>query len=191
MNHAQTILLTLDRHLDRPIALVLYGRAALALGFDQPPEDVVRSLDVDIILPLAQAAALDEDAAFWDALEATNHDLAPSGLYVTHLFAEDQVILRPDWQDHLVPIHVSELVHLRLSRPHAVDLLLTKMMRGADPQDMADAAFLLNQPETDGQSLRPLFAQARVPDVPEIRALFAEAQPIILGLSKTAEPQDL
>lgn len=180
MNHAQTILQSLDRHLNRPFPLVLYGRAALALGFDHPPEEAFRSLDVDIILTLAQADALDEDAAFWDALEATNHELAPSGLYVTHLFAEDQVILRPDWQDHLVPIHSPELRHLRLSRPHVLDLLLTKMMRGADPQDMADAAFLLSQPGADGLELRQLFSQARVPDVPEIRALFAEAQPFIL-----------
>jgi len=34
---------------------------------------------VDIILTLAQADALDEDVAFWDALEATNRELVPSG----------------------------------------------------------------------------------------------------------------
>jgi hypothetical protein len=57
------------------------------------------------------------------------------------------------------------------------------MMRGADPQDMADASFLLGQRGADSVDLRLLFSQARVPDVPEIRALFAEAQPIILRLS--------
>ncbi|MFN0129083.1 MAG: hypothetical protein ACKV19_20620 [Verrucomicrobiales bacterium] len=100
-----------------------------------------------------------------------------------------QVILRPNWQDQLVPIHLPALHHLRLSRPHVLDLLLTKMMRGADPQDMADAAFLLTQPEAKREGLPQLFAQARVPDVPEIHALFAEAQPIVLGLAESAEPQ--
>jgi len=71
----------------------------------------------------------------------------------------------------------------RLSRPHVLDLLLTKMMRGADPQDMADAAFLLRQPEAEGVELHELFLQARVPDVPEIRALFEEAQSVVLRLS--------
>jgi hypothetical protein len=183
MNHAETILHALDRHLTRHVPLVLYGRAALALGFDHPPEEACRSLDVDVILTLAQADQLDGDDAFWDALDATNRELAPSGLYVTHLFVEDQVILRPQWQDYLVPIHFPGLRHLRLSRPHLLDLLLTKMMRGADPQDMADAAFLLSQPEAEGVDFHKLFSQARVPDVPEIRALFNEAQPVILRLA--------
>ncbi len=182
MIHAETILRTLDRSLDQSIPLVLYGRAALALGFDHPPEEACLSLDVDVILTLAQAHQLDGNDAFWDALDATNRELAPSGLYVTHLFVEDQVILRPQWQDYLVPLHFSGLRHLQLSRPHVLDLLLTKMMRGADPQDMADAAFLLRQPEAQGTGLPDLFAQARVPDVPEIRTLFAEAQRIVLSL---------
>lgn len=106
MIHAETILRTLDRSLDRSIPLVLYGRAALALGFDHPPEEACRSLDVDVILTLAQADQLD-----------------------------------------------------------------------------GDAAFLLSQPEAEGVDFHDLFSQARVPDVPEIRALFNEAQPVILRLA--------
>ncbi len=52
MIHAETILRTLDRSLDQSIPLVLYGRAALALGFDHPPEEACLSLDVDVILTL-------------------------------------------------------------------------------------------------------------------------------------------
>ena len=59
---------------------------------------------MDAILPNAQSAHLDSDAAFWNALEATNHSLEPAGLYLTHLFEESQVILRPTWLEHLVPI---------------------------------------------------------------------------------------
>jgi len=96
------------------------------------------------------------------------------------------VILRPAWQDYLVPIAAPSLRHLQLSRPHVLDLLLTKMMRGADPQDMADAAFLLTQSGSDALPLPHLFAPARVPDVPEIHALFAKAQQFVLRLSETA-----
>lgn len=181
MNHAETILRALDRHLTCETSLVLYGRAALVLGFSDPPSEAAASLDVDIILPLDQAAALDDDPAFWDALDAANAELAPAGLYVTHLFAEDQVILRPEWRQHLAAIPLPGLRHLRLSRPHALDLLLTKMMRGADPQDMADARFLIRQSGLKAAEIAAAVAAARVPDVSEIRSLFAQAQAAILS----------
>ena len=104
MIHAVTILRTLDRHLSMATDLILYGRAALALGFQPPLEEAALSMDVDVILPAAQSALLDEDFAFWDALEFSNRELDPSGLYLTHLFEENQVILRPGWIRHLVPI---------------------------------------------------------------------------------------
>jgi hypothetical protein len=44
------------------------------------------------------------DEGFWDAIEQTNRILSPKGLYITHLFAEDQVFLRPDWEQNIVPI---------------------------------------------------------------------------------------
>ncbi len=176
MNHAEIILRALDRHLSHETPLVLYGRAALVLGFDDPPSEAAASLDVDIILPLDQAVALDEDFAFWDALEAANAELSSAGLYVTHLFAENQVILRPQWRQHLASIALPGLHHLLLSRPHALDLLLTKMMRGADPQDMADADFLIRQAGLQMDEIAAAVAEARVPDVPEIQTLFREAQ---------------
>jgi hypothetical protein len=36
MDNASLILQTLDEHLDHPLQLVLYGRAALQLGFEGP-----------------------------------------------------------------------------------------------------------------------------------------------------------
>ena len=36
-NNPAEILLSLDRQLDHEVPLVLYGRAALCLGFDAPP----------------------------------------------------------------------------------------------------------------------------------------------------------
>lgn len=96
MSNAAKILATLDKHLAKRTSLVLYGRAALVLGFSGAPPDTALSLDVDVILTSEQSAALDQDESFWLALEAANTELAPSGLYVTHLFEESQVILRPD-----------------------------------------------------------------------------------------------
>lgn len=184
MIHAETILRALDSHLASPTDLILYGRAALALGFQPPLAEATLSLDVDAILPAAQSAHLDSDAAFWDALEATNHSLEPAGLYLTHLFEESQVILRPTWLEHLVPIPMPALRHLHIFRPHALDLLLTKMMRGLDPQDMADAAFLIHSATLDAAAIRTAMAQARIPDVPEIHAAFRAAQPHVLHLAK-------
>jgi len=47
MDNAELILKTLDQHLDHPVRLILYGRAALQLGFANPPAEVSFSKDVD------------------------------------------------------------------------------------------------------------------------------------------------
>jgi hypothetical protein len=49
MNNPDRILSTLDRHLERPTRIILYGRAALALGFPSAPSDLAASLDVDAL----------------------------------------------------------------------------------------------------------------------------------------------
>jgi len=40
MNHPEHILRTLDSHLAAPTRLILYGRAALALGYPNPIPDI-------------------------------------------------------------------------------------------------------------------------------------------------------
>lgn len=52
MDNASIILRALDERLDHPVRLILYGRAALQLGFTSPPADVAQSKDVDAIVPL-------------------------------------------------------------------------------------------------------------------------------------------
>jgi len=54
---------------------------------------------------------------------------------------------------------------LRLSRPHPVDLILTKMMRGNDPQDMQDIAFLIRQGGVNPEEMEAAFASVRIPDI--------------------------
>ncbi|RBP41289.1 hypothetical protein DES53_107120 [Roseimicrobium gellanilyticum] len=184
MSNALKILTTLDKHLTKHTALVLYGRAALVLGFSGSPPDAALSLDVDVILTTEQSSELDQDESFWMALEAANGELAPSGLYVTHLFEESQVILRPDWKQHLVPLPVMGCQRLSLSRPHGVDLLLTKMMRGTDPQDMIDAQFIIESEQLTREAIETAVAGARVPDIDDIHAAFLTAVPIVLNMAK-------
>jgi len=79
---------TLDQQLNHEVRLVLYGRAALQLGFRNPPSDVAQSKDVDAIIAIGDLdlEALTADENFWDAQETTNNKLRPLGLYITHLF---------------------------------------------------------------------------------------------------------
>lgn len=171
------VLLALDRELDHEVSLVLYGRAALCLGFSDAPAEFGTTQDVDGIIRLSQLSALMEDDGFWEAQERANRILEPRGLYITHLFSEDQVFLRPEWEQHLVPILRPETRWLRLFRPHAVDLILTKMMRGNDSQDMEDVAFLVRKSGLTRTEMEVAFQQVRMPDLHELRDAFERALP--------------
>src|SRR6266487_4528546 len=136
MDNPSLILLAVDRRLDHEVGLVLYGRAAVCLGFDNPPPEAALTQDVDAIISVAQAEELAKDPGFWNAVEGANAELAARGLYMTHLFGEAEIFLRRSWSSELVPVGRPALRWIRLSRPATVDLILTKMMRGNDPQDM-------------------------------------------------------
>ena len=182
MNNPLHILQTLDRHLTKPAEITIFGRAALALGFPNSPAAFATTHDVDAILPLSWLAAEDENMDFWQAQQKTNAELEPSGLYITHLFRELEIILTPDWLTRRVraPLDLRELT---VFRPSALDLILTKMARG-DENDLADIKFLLQQEVSSVEQLRAAFTRARVPDVPEIQELFRAAQPKVLAFSK-------
>lgn len=184
MSNASRILCTLDRRLDHPVRLVLYGRAALQLGFANAPAETAFSKDVDAIIPLGDHAGLSQDERFWDALEATNIELQSAGLYLTHLFRADQVFLRPHWETHLVPLAQPETHALKLFRPATLDLLLTKMMRGADAQDMADAQFLIRHDRLSPAQLEQAIAEVQGPDLPELWETFEQAIPIVLAYAR-------
>lgn len=74
--------------------------------------------------------------------------------------------------------------HLELFRPAGADLVLTKMMRN-DPQDLHDIRFLIAQENLTPAQLLPIFANARVPAVPEIIQTFQAMQPAVLTLAGT------
>lgn len=180
MNNPLRILQTLDRHLSRASEITVFGRAALALGFQGSPAAFATTHDVDAILPLSWLEAEDQNLDFWNAQQKTNAELASSGLYITHLFRELEIILTPDWLSRRVRVPI-ELQKLAVFRPSALDLILSKMARG-DENDLADIRFLLRQETISAEQLRAAFSRARVPDVPEIRELFQIAQPKVLAM---------
>lgn len=177
MNNPLEILKTLDQNLRQPTELTIFGRAALALGYPSPPLEYGATHDVDGIIPITIAEPSED---FWNAQQATNEALKNSGLYITHLFSELDVILQPDWTSRRVPVPLN-LIRLEIFRPATIDLVLTKMAR-ADEQDLADIAFLLKQERITSEMLRQAFHHARIPNVPEIRELFAKAQSKVLNL---------
>lgn len=172
MNNPEKILRTLDGHLNQKMRLILYGRAALVLGYDQAPQEFGATMDVDAILPEVEMTQLEANDDFWNALESTNQELESTGLYITHLFGDDQVILSPKWLDEIVPINY-QLAQLQLYRPSTTDLILTKMMR-VDPQDRSDIIFLLKQGDVDLAILNQKMKEAIIPHIPEIFEAFEE-----------------
>jgi hypothetical protein len=183
VNNPLRILQELDRQLTGDAEITLFGRAALALGYVEPPAAFAATHDVDAILPLAWLMAEDENLAFWEAQQRTNAALEPTGLYLTHLFRELEVILTPDWLDRRVRIPL-QFRRLAVFRPASLDLILTKMARG-DENDLGDIEFLLTREPLTTEQLRAAFVRARVPDLPEIHALFRAAQPKVLALANS------
>lgn len=186
ISNAAIIVRTLDGLLDHEVSLVLCGRAALALGFENAPPAAYRSSDVDVILRVSQLVALEADDQFWEAQEQVNVVLEKDGLYMTHLFTEDQIFLRPDWERHIVPITLVETRHLRLFRPATIDFILTKMMRGNDEQDMSDVEFMIHHDKISVNRLVEAMAVATIPDLQEYRDAFEKARVRVLELARQA-----
>lgn len=167
MSNAERLLNRLDELLDVSVDLTLYGRAALLLGYPDPKQEYALSLDVDVVLWIGQAEELERCGNFWTALEQINDEFEDDGLYMTHLFDEDQVVLRPTWRDERVAI-VRPYCHLALHRLADADLLLSKMMR-YDPTDLDDLAFVVGKSGLGPDDVAVIIGQARLPDLEEIR----------------------
>jgi hypothetical protein len=97
------------------------------------------------------------------------------------------VFLRRDWERHLAPITRPPVRWLRLFRPATLDLILTKMMRGDDPQDMADIAFLIRHDCLKADQIEGVIAQAAIPELAELREAFERAKPRVRELALLAE----
>lgn len=189
MDNPSRILQELDARLNHVVRLTLCECAALWLGFENPPPETGTTKDIDAIISLSQAGELEKDPAFWDAVEATNAALAAEGLYITHLFSEAEVFLRRQWHDHLEPISRLPLTHLQLSRPATIDLVLTKMMRGDDPQDLADAESMVRQDMITKSQLIQAFIEMKPIELEEFQEAFNRAKPLFLNIAETINPE--
>jgi hypothetical protein len=184
MDNPSLILQTVDNHMDHKVNLVLYGRAALWLGFDSPPPEAARTQDVDAIISILQESKFSQDLAFWDAIEVANAELAAQGLYITHLFSEREIFLRQCWEQNVLEVKRPKLNWLQLFRPATIDLILTKMMRGHDPQDMADAGFMIRHDRITEAQLAQAFQEMKPIELAELRDAFAKAKPMVIKLAR-------
>jgi len=180
--HPERLLLALDEGLDHAFRLILYGRSAIWLGFGDPPVAAATTQDVDAIIPEDQVHALANDLRFWDARDAVNARFKSEGLYITHLFPETEVFPRHGWLRHIVALDRPRLIHLQLFRPATIDLVLTKMMRGNDEQDMADVEFMIRHDRITEPQLDEAFSQMKPITLVEPRDAFEQAKPIVRNL---------
>jgi hypothetical protein len=171
MTNAERLLGAVDERLNGPVELTLYGRAALYLGFQNPPEDFAVSRDVDAVLWLGQAEEMVAQTNFWDAIEEVNALYSDQELYISHFFEETQVILTPDWRIKRLPVRGAwrQLSVLRLGNE---DLFLSKLMRD-DPIDRNDARFIIRNGNLSPEAIQAAIRSARVPPIPEIQEQFA------------------
>ena len=179
----ERLLLALDECLDHEVSLVLYGRGGIWMGFEGAPSGVAYTKDIDGIIRLNQLDALVADSGFWDAKDAVNARFENEKLYITHLFQEDQVFLRRNWEAYLVPVTKIKFRHLKLSRPAGLDFILTKMMRGDDEQDMADAAFIIKHDHITKAQLLQAFSEINPIDLIELQDAFDRARPVVLKMA--------
>lgn len=78
--HPERLLAALDGGLDHAVRLILYGRSAIWLGFNNPPASAAATQDVDAIIPDGQVQALADDLRFWDARDSVNEMFKSEGL---------------------------------------------------------------------------------------------------------------
>ena len=187
MSNAARIVTTLDSLLTVEASLILYGRASIALGFENPPAATLRSLDVDALLTTSYESAFAEVPEFWVAQEKLNQVLDDEGLYMTHIFPADMVFLRRQWESEIIPVLRPTLRHLRLFRPATLDLILTKMMRGNDEQDMQDVDFMIRHDRITRSQIEGAFRDAVIPEGVELRDAYDRAKPTVLTIAQKAE----
>jgi hypothetical protein len=177
--NAHRILRCLDQNFVQAVELTLFGRAALALGFGKALCEWGETLDIDIIVASHLSAPLEQDDQFWEAIEKTNAQLAPSGLYLSHIFDEQQLIIRPDWYAQKQRIDLPDFRKVALYRPATLDLILTKMARADDPEDRRDILTMISLDSLSAQVVRQAIADARIPAIPDLIEQFHRSKAFI------------
>jgi hypothetical protein len=162
------ILRTLDKHMTAPGRVRLFGGAAFVLGYGRQRF----TEDADLLLDDSECQLLIDVSGFSEAIDATNAELAPRGLYMSHIFGPEQEVLSPTWRERCRRVELEGLTRLAVEVLGPEDLILTKLGRG-DEGDFDDVRFLLQTLQVDLAHLRSALAAALVP--PELAELFAVA----------------
>jgi len=68
----------------------------------------------------------------------------------------------------------------------AFNLILTKMMRGDDPQDLADTAFMIRHDGVTPDQVESAITDAVIPDLAELREAFERAKPRVREMVRQA-----
>ena len=163
MRNCEFILETLDKCLSHQLDVTLHllGGAALDLVYD-----IERfSEDVDCICAMAETPAIDSDT-FQDALAKANSLLEPRGLYLTHIFDEDELVHLPDWVARLTPSPAGcpTFRHLSYDAVSGEDIILSKITR-FDEKDRLDIEDLMRVCAIDKAAIDALIPSVVVPDV--------------------------
>ncbi len=184
IDNPSRILLELDSRLDHSVELTLIGKSAIWLGYADPPTGYGVTADVDAVVPAEHSEVMDHDLAFWQSLKEANAALEPFGLYLSHIFEQHSVFLRADWAAHRVRVTRPVTNHLGLFRPATLDLILTKMMRGDDPQHMEEIQWMIHKDHISKQDMAACLAVAVIPDDDPIwQELFQQAKTAVLAMS--------
>jgi hypothetical protein len=101
MDNPSRILLTLDEHLEEPTRIILFGCAALYLGFDAAPPAIAESKDVDAIIPLGDLEALNEQ--FWKLKKQQTSCCGQVAFTSRTFFAQIRFSSAPDGRRKLCP----------------------------------------------------------------------------------------
>jgi hypothetical protein len=163
MRNSEFILATVDKCLSRrlPVTLHLLGGAALDLVYN-----IERfSEDVDCFCSLTEAWVFDSDE-FHNALATANAALEPHGLYLTHVFDEDELVHLPDWTSRLTnpPPAAPVFQHFAYDAVSAEDIILSKITR-FDEKDRMDIQDLMRTRAITADRIDQLIASVVVPDV--------------------------
>jgi hypothetical protein len=160
-SEAELIVRTLDKHLEGPGQIRLLGGAALILGYGRERS----TEDADLVMDDSEVQALIDDSGFAEAVEATNAELEPRGLYLTHIWGPEQQILTPEWRSACRLVSLDPpLSRLRVEVLGPLDLITSKLARG-DDADLDDVEHLLRVEHLGAPTVLEAVRRAVVPDV--------------------------
>jgi hypothetical protein len=169
-NPAVVILSTLDRHLIKPATIRLMGGAALVLGYGRERA----TEDADLLMAEEELEVLADEVGFGAALENTNRELEPMGLYISHIWGPEQQILTPEWREgcRAIARHPDwRRLHVHVLGP--LDLIVGKLAR-ADEEDLEDIEFLMQRENLSVKAVLQAADRAMVPSI--LRDVFTDSR---------------